>query len=153
MTWKAALLLLSAGSLGGCCGATTPPVPPPECKLDTAPSFAPAAGSPAMKDLERANANAARFGSLTGDDLVLHCKSKWQDIIDQVHCPQQLTALCDKNCPNAKCKEPPHSEAVMKKCRADSLPVFSAQYPVCKDYHLCNGTELEPATVQCKHPS
>lgn len=153
MVSKATLLSLSSvWLLAGCGGSPVQPQPPPECRLDTAPSSAPAAGSPAMQDLEAARERSTRYETLTGDDLVLHCQSKWQDIVEQLHCTGQISALCDKHCPNAKCKEPPHSEAIMKRCRADTLPVFTAQYPLCKDYKLCNAIELEPSNKVCKKP-
>jgi hypothetical protein len=146
---KAALLALGVSCLASGCGChTVPPQPPAECKLDVAPSFAPAEGSAASADLERAHATPRLREGLEGEDLVAHCKQQWNDIIQHLHCSKELAALCDKNCPGAKCKEPPHSEAVMKKCRADSLPVFAAKYPTCAGYQLC-GKEVEPAEKQC----
>jgi hypothetical protein len=154
MVSKATLLSLSCvWLLGGCGGTPVQPQPSPECRLDTALSFAPAAGSQAMQDLETARKGSSRYETLTGDDLVLHCQSRWQNIVEHLHCPAQLNALCDKNCPNSKCKEPPHSEAIMKRCRTDTLPVFTAEYPLCQDYKLCNAIELEPNSVECKKPS
>jgi len=143
----AVLIVLS----GGHCGDHVDP-PLPECAWSDV-SFAPEPGSPPVKAWQDPEKRSLADG-LSGKFLADICRGQFADNVETTYCSRAITSVCDSSrCPSTDqskaCKEPPQSEKIMNKCRADVLAAFTTNYPACAGFHLCEDNRLVAPETKC----
>lgn len=101
-----------------------------------------------VKDLSHMPAPSSALGR---DELDVVCGDVWSAIVEGRHCGGVVVPAFCATCTAAeapRCTEGYGRGLVMQRCREEALPIFRANYAMCKDFVLC-GERLQPKALEC----
>ena len=90
--------------------------------------------------------------TLTADELDAHCRSVWQQLVEDRHCGDEVIEnFCNSCQPDQKkdCSEGNGRGIVKQHCREISLETFTKNYATCQEVELCAG-KIQMKSVGCK---